>query len=132
MQTTIVLPLTLHSGLAQEPRKWNCALHWVISNNYPPLIQFLLSKGHDINHLKGHFYSGTALHVAASCRHYPLILLILENPALDLEQLDIGGNTALHKAIMWYNLKGVKLLHAAGADLGIANKRGGTVLLRVL
>ena len=126
MQTTIALPLPLHSRLAQEPRKWNRALHWVILNNHPLLIQFLLSKGHDISHPKGQFYSGTALHVAASCGHYPLILLVLENPTLDLDKLDIDGNTALHKAIMWCNLKGVKPLHAVGADLEIANKRGKT------
>ncbi|PUU82691.1 ankyrin repeat-containing domain protein [Tuber borchii] len=118
--------------LAQEPRKWHCALHWAILNNYPPLFQFLLPRGHDINHVRGRLYSGTALHVGASCGHFSLILLILETLALDFDKLDIDGNTALHKAIMWCDPKAVKPLHAAGADLGIANKRGRTAVLLAL
>ena len=115
--------------LAQEPRKWVCALEWAIMNNHPPLVQLLLSKGHDINNLEGHFRSGTALHVAVSWRKYPLILLFLENPALDLSKLDSNGDAALHLAIQWGNLEVVKLLHAAGADLKIADKDGRTTLL---
>ena len=42
-------------------------------------------------------YSGTARHVVASCRHYPLILLIFENPALGLNKLDIDGNIIDHR-----------------------------------
>ncbi|PUU81959.1 hypothetical protein B9Z19DRAFT_1121364 [Tuber borchii] len=56
-------------------------------------------------------------------------MLLLENPALDLNNLDGEGNTALHIAIKWRNLEVVKLLHAAGADLEIANRRKRTALL---
>ena len=51
-------------------------------------------------------------------------LLIFENPALGLGKLDIDGNAALHNAILWCDLKGVKLLNAAGADLETANNCG--------
>ena len=108
--------------LAQEPRKWCCALQWAIINNYPSLVQLLLSKGHDINNLEGSSYSGTALHVAFNSKNYPLILLFLENPTLDLNKLDKHGNTVLHLAIEWCNLKVVKLLHAAGADPEIVDR----------
>ena len=118
--------------LAQEPRERHCALGWAIIKNYPPLVQLLLSKGHDINNLEGSSYSGTALHVAVPGGHCPLIMLLLKNPALDLNKLDIDGNTALHIAIEWRNLEVVKLLHATGADLKIANRRGRTGLLLAL
>ena len=118
--------------LAQEPRKWCCALKWAIINNYPPLVQLLLSKGHDINNMEGSRYSGTALQVAFNSKNYPLTLLFLENPTLDLNKLDKHGNRALHLAIEWCNLKAVKLLHAAGADLEIVDRRGKTALLLTL
>ncbi|PUU81956.1 ankyrin repeat-containing domain protein [Tuber borchii] len=115
--------------LAQEPRGRHCALEWAIINNYPPLVRLLLSKGHDINHLEGGTYSGTALHVAIYYEEYPLIEQILKNPALDLDKLDILGDTALHRAIWWGNPEVVRLLHAAGADLEIPDKSGRTALL---
>jgi len=59
-------------------------------------------------------------------------MLLLKNPALDLNKLDIGGNTALHIAIEWRNLEVAQLLHAAGADLKIVNRRGRTALLLTL
>jgi len=118
--------------LAQEPRNGCYALQWAIINNYPPLVQLLLSKGHDINNLEGSSYSGTALHVAFNSKNYPLILLFLENPTLDLNKLDKHGNTALHLAIARYNLKVVKPLHAAGADLEIVDRQGKTALLLAL
>ena len=118
--------------LAQEPRKWCCALQWAIISGYPPLVQLLLSRGHDINHLAGGSYSGTALHVAVLCSNYPLILLFLENPALDLNKLNKYGDTALHIAIWSRNLEAVKLLHAAGADLEITDRPGRTALLLAL
>ena len=115
--------------LAQEPRTRHGALEWAILKNRLPLVQLLLSKGHDINYLKGPFYFGTALHVAVLSRNYPLILLFLKNPAIDLNMLDTDGETALHIAIRWGNLEVVELLHAAGADLEIADKSGRTALL---
>ncbi|PUU81958.1 ankyrin repeat-containing domain protein [Tuber borchii] len=118
--------------LAQEPRKRLCALEWAIMSNRLPLIQLLLSKGHDINHLGRGSCFATALHVAVSCRNHPLILLFLENPALDLNKLDIDGNTALHIAIRCRDLEVVKLLHTAGVDLEIPDKRGRTALLLAL
>jgi len=117
---------------AQQPRKRHCALEWAIVNNHPPLVQLLLSKGHDINDYMGRFYAGTALHIAVPGGHCPLIMLLLKNPALDLNKLDSDGNTALHIAIKWRHLEVVKLLHAAGADLEIRNKSGRTALLLAL
>ena len=118
--------------LAQEPREHLCALEWAILNNHPPLVQLLLSKGHDINNLEGSNYSVTALHRAVPGCHCPLIMLLLKNPALDLNKLDMDGNTALHIAIERRNLEVVQLLHAAGADLEIADKSGRTALLLAL
>ncbi|PUU81955.1 ankyrin repeat-containing domain protein, partial [Tuber borchii] len=115
--------------LAQEPREWYCALQWAIVNNYPSLVQLLLSKGHDINNLGGGSYFATALHEAVSFGNYPLIMIFLNNPALDLNKPTIDGKTALHIAVEWGDLEVVKKLHAAGADLEIANKRGRTALL---
>jgi len=116
--------------LAQDPRK--CALKWAIIYNYLPLIQLLLSKGHDMNDLGRGSGFATALHVAVSCRNYPLIRLFLKNPALDLNKLDINGNTALHLAIRWRDLEAVKLLDTAGVDLEIADRCGRTALLLAL
>ncbi|PUU81957.1 ankyrin repeat-containing domain protein [Tuber borchii] len=113
---------------AQEPIKSHCALEWAILRNKLPLAQLLLSKGHDINNM-GSIYSGTALHVAVISGNYSLIPLFLENPALDLNKLDGDEDTALHRAIWWGNPEGVELLHAAGADLEIPDKRGRTALL---
>ena len=59
-------------------------------------------------------------------------MLLLKNPALDLNKRAILGNTALHIAIEWRNLEVVKLLHAAGADLEIAGKSRRTALLLAL
>ena len=118
--------------LAQEPREHLCALWWAILKNYPPLVQLLLPKGHDINHLDGGLYFDTALHISVMARNHSLITFFLENPALDMNKLDMDEDTALHKAIAKRDLEPVKLLHAAGADLEIAGKSGRTVLLLVL
>ncbi|PUU81951.1 ankyrin repeat-containing domain protein [Tuber borchii] len=118
--------------LAQEPRGLLCALWWAILHNYPPLVQLLLSKGNDINHLDGKLYFGTALHVSAMVGNHPLITLFLNNPALDVNKLDMDGETALHKAIAKHNLEAVKLLHAGGVDLEIANRFGKTALFLAL
>ena len=117
---------------AQQPRKRHCVLEWAIVKNHLPLVQLLLSKGHDINDFMGRFYAGTALHIAVPGGHCPLIMLLLQNPALNLNKRDSDGNTALHIAIKWRNLEVVKLLHAAGADLEIANGSGRTALLLAL
>ena len=115
--------------LAQEPRGPLCALWWAIIKNHPPLVQLLLSKSYDINHLGRKSYISTALHEAVSRRNYPLILLFLENPALDLNKLDIFGDTALHRAFRSRDLEAVQLLHAAGADLEIVNRHRRAALL---
>ena len=65
-------------------------------------------------------------------RNHPLIMFFLENPALDLNKLDMDGYTALHKAIQLRDLEAVKLLHAAGVDLEIASRFGQTALLLAL
>ena len=118
--------------LAQEPREHLCALWWAILKNHPPLVKLLLSKGHDINHLPHPLYFGTALHVAVMVRNHPLITFFLENPALDMNKLDMDLNTALHKAIQVRDLEAVKLLHAAGADLEIVDRFGQTPLFLAL
>ena len=118
--------------LAQEPRGQLCALWWAILKKHPPLVQLLLSKGHDINHLPHPLYFGTALHVAVMARNHPLITFFLENPALNMNKLDMDGDTALHKAIAKRDLEAVKLLHAVGVDLEIADRFGQTPLLLAL
>ena len=118
--------------LAQEPREHLCALWWAISKNYPPLVKLLLSKGHDINHLDGGLYFGTALHISTMARNHQLMMYFLENPALDMNKLDMDGDTALHKAIAKRDLEAVKLLQAAGVDLEIADRFGQTPLLLAL
>ncbi|PUU81950.1 ankyrin repeat-containing domain protein [Tuber borchii] len=119
--------------LAQEPRGLLCALWWAILHNYPPLVQLLLSKGYDINHLLyGQLYFGTALHISVMARNHPLITLFLENPALDMNKLGRDGDTALHKAIVKHDLEAVKLLHAGGVDLEIGDMFGRTALLLAL
>ncbi|PUU81949.1 ankyrin repeat-containing domain protein [Tuber borchii] len=115
--------------LAQEPRGQLCALSWAILHNYPPLVQLLLSKGYDINHLDGQPYFGTALHISVMARNHPLITLFLNNPALDMNKLDINEETALHQAIQRRDLEAVKLLHAGGVDLEIGDRFGETPLL---
>ncbi|RPB01229.1 ankyrin [Choiromyces venosus 120613-1] len=117
--------------LAQEPKEQICALGWAVLRGYTPLVQLLLSKGRDINHIEAPLYSyfGTALHTAVFSRRLSLIRLFLENPTLDLNKLDTRENTALHIAIECCDLEVVKLLHAAGADPEIANEDGVTALL---
>jgi len=85
-----------------------------------------------MNRLEGRLYSGTALHVAVGRRNYPLIRLFLQNPAVDLNRLDMCGDTALNNAIEVRSLEAVELLHAAGADLEITNRSGKTALLLAL
>ena len=129
-----LLTLPLHSGSrAPRSRTEEWVLCTPITHKNPQLIHLLLSKGHDINHLEGGGgYSKTALHVAVFYEDYPLIMLFLENSALDLNKLDSYGDTALHIAIVKGNLEVVKLLHAAGADLEITDKLGKTALLLAL
>ena len=65
-------------------------------------------------------------------RNHPLMMYFLENPALDMNKLDMDGDTALHKAIAKRDLEAVKLLRAAGEDLEIADRFGKTALLLAL
>ncbi|PUU81952.1 ankyrin repeat-containing domain protein [Tuber borchii] len=119
--------------LAQEPRGRLCAFWWAILHNYPPLVQLLLSKGHDINHLLYcQLYFGTALHISVMARNHPLITLFLNNPVLDMNKLNMDEDTALHQAIQRHDLEAVKLLHAGGVDLEIGDRFGKTPLLLAL
>ncbi len=91
----------------------------------PQRVEFLLSKGADVNKLNDNGYA--PLHTAARSRNSDLVTLLLEHKA-DPNLPDNDGVTPLVHAIMRNHVPSIEALIAAGADVERETRQGYTPL----
>jgi ankyrin repeat protein len=87
------------------------------------VIEALLRAGADVNSSHESF---TALYWASAKGNEDSVRLLLAQPGLKLDQIDIDGNTALMAAAENGHVEIVDMLVNAGANVRMANKRGET------
>merc|ERR1711916_114144 len=82
--------------------------------------------GVDVDGLDG--WGETALILAAQCDHIDVIPVLLDEGNADINKSGTEGDTPLIRACSWGNDDVVRVLMEAGADPGIANEAGATVM----
>jgi len=103
-------------------------LNW----NPNEIVEFLKSKGVDINHLRNNRLKGStsSLHLAVIQKNFGLLEALINNGA-EIEIKDGNGNTPLWKAVIDYRggtemMKIIKLLLTKEASLDIKNNHGNS------
>jgi hypothetical protein len=98
-------------------------LQLATDNGHVGVMQELLRAGASANHKN---FMGTSVLACAAMRNrVPAIKLLAEHKVL-LDDVDAGGNTALHLAAKAGHLDAVNALLAAGASKTIRNRHGKT------
>ena len=87
-----------------------------------------LKKGEDVNSKDE--AKKTGLMWAMINQHHSIVSLILEQPTVDLNCVDNNGRTALHKAAISGNVRGLRLLLAdpRRVDLNCTDSNGRTAM----
>ncbi|OXU26501.1 hypothetical protein TSAR_000955 [Trichomalopsis sarcophagae] len=99
-------------------------LHLAVKNNFPDIVELLLSKGSNI--YAKTVLKLTAMHIACQEKNITMILL---NRHMNLFPVKNGEKeTALHFAVNFEDLSIVKLLVQEGACINASNKFGLTAL----
>ncbi|KAJ8329055.1 hypothetical protein O5D80_003008 [Batrachochytrium dendrobatidis] len=81
------------------------------------------SAQHDIN-FAGPDDGRTALHIAASNGSSACLEMLLQQPTINIDAVDLQGNTALHLAAACREMDAVRRILSYGPDLLIKNKLG--------
>jgi len=92
------------------------------------MITALLEAGADVNSRDE--YGSTALARASWRGNKDLVKLLLEQPAIKLDQTNVDGDTALMSAAERGHAEIVEMLLTAGATATITNKAGETAITR--
>jgi len=100
------------------------ALHYAAEKNHKRIVDFLISKGADVNTKNAS--SVTPLICAAYYGSADSIESLLLSRRIDLNAKDYDERTALHRAAERGHLDIVKLLFDKGADLVAKDNRGWT------
>ncbi len=120
---------------ASDKDGWT-ALHYAANAGQSPMVEFLLSKGADVNsktHEKQSLFkpereSGwTVLHMAANVGNDKLVKLLLAKGA-DVNARTSNSHTPLHMACIDGHKTTIELLLAGGADVKIMDSKGCTPL----
>jgi ankyrin repeat protein len=97
------------------------ALWWAALENRPDMVQFLVSKGADVNKGARAYQFSTPLHVA--CRKgYIDIAQILLNAGADVNSRTTWNKTPLHRAMDGPHQEVVALLISWGADANVRDR----------
>lgn len=112
------------------------ALHAAASALRPEVIELLIEAGADLDLDDG--YGATALAMSVDVydrtnQKDDCALLLIEagasvNTKTRVYIDGVGGNSPLHRAVVWNQKQAVKALIEAGADVNAANDAGGTPL----
>ncbi len=112
------------------------ALHYAANSGQSPMVEFLLSKGVDVNSktcekqslFKPEEESGwTVLHMAANVGNDKLVKILLAKGA-DVNARTSHNHTPLHMACIDGRKSTIELLLAKGADVKIIDSKGCTPL----
>ena len=87
----------------------------------------LLEAGADVNFGDGSYYGTPLVYATENDDNASVIKLLIDSGA-SLKATDSDGNTALHNAALFKNIKVVDMLLNAGADVMAKNNDGGTPL----
>merc|ERR1711916_17487 len=90
------------------------------------VVRLLIQLGVDVDGLD--VWGETALILAAQCDHIDVIPVLLDEGNADINKTGTEGDTPLIRACCWGNDYVVRVLMEAGADPGIANEAGDTVM----
>ncbi|XP_065915162.1 transient receptor potential cation channel subfamily A member 1-like [Dysidea avara] len=114
-----------HSKLSRKSQHGFTLLHHAAKENRTEIIEFLVSKGCDID--ADDDDEQTALHKAAMFGHAETVKVLLENEA-NVNKVDGNGNTPLHIAVIrGGDIEVIKAL-AEKADLSVKNNEGQNAL----
>lgn len=91
-------------------------------------MMYLLAKGGDINAKDK--YGNTALMYATFFDNVDTAEILLSQPGINLDSIDITGSTALMKAVLYKAQNVCNQLIKAGANLNSSNYTGETILIR--
>ena len=100
---------------------------YAISQNNMDLLQILIENGADINYSGGDYQLATPL-MTASRLGLDNVVRILLTRNVNINAVDINGNTALHTSAGNSQLSVIKLLLEKNPNLDIQNKVGNTAL----
>lgn len=99
-------------------------LHLAALENSIQLLGFLLNFGIDVN--ERDMFGRTALHYAAQCGHTEMICFLRAHEKIDMNAIDINGNTAFHVALKDPGCVHVLITGLKRVDKNIQNKAGKT------
>lgn len=102
-------------------------LHWSAINNRKEVVQYLLSKGAEINAIGGDLQS-TPLHWATRQGHLSMVVLLLNNGA-DASIFDGEGCNCLHLAAQFGHTAIVAFLISKGEEINATDVNGMTALM---
>jgi hypothetical protein len=118
-----MVKLLLASGAKMHGKELGLAAFARNPDQALTLIKALLAAGADVNGKDGSF---TALHWSSFRGNKDAVKLLLEQPGIKLDEVDADGRTALMAAVDQGHAEVVGMLLKAGANAGIADKRGQT------
>lgn len=100
---------------------------YAIAQNNMDLLQILIENGANVNNTNGNSWTDTPLKTASRLGLDNVVRILLTRN-VDINAVDINGNTALHTAALNSQLSVVKLLLEKNPNLDIQNKVGNTAL----
>lgn len=102
-------------------------LHWAAINNRKEVVQYLLSKGADMNAIGGDLQS-TPLHWATRQGHLSMVVQLMKSGA-DASIFDGEGCNCLHLAAQFGHTAIVAFLIAKGEEINSTDVNGMTALM---
>jgi palmitoyltransferase len=102
-------------------------LHWSAINNRKEVVQYLLSKGSEIDAIGGDLQS-TPMHWATRQGHLSMVVLLL-NSGADASILDGEGCNCLHLAAQFGHTAIAAFLIAKGEEINATDASGMTALM---
>lgn len=100
---------------------------YAIAQNNMDLLQILIENGANVNNTNGNSWTDTPLKTASRLGLDNVVRILLTRN-VDINAVDMNGNTALHTAALNSQLSVVKLLLEKNPSLDIQNKVGNTAL----
>ena len=110
---------------ARAPDGWT-ALHLAAHFRHLPVVEFLLSRGADVNARSENSHANTALHAAAAGGADRALVQRLVEAGVNVDAKQGGGYTGLHEAASIGRADLVALLLAAGASAEARTDEGRT------